>query len=492
MEVLDKIRWGVFFCLIGLLIFFSNFSVLPVDFMDEKRIIEAAFLFVGPALSILFYFNYQLGINSKIIFLSGAVFIILLWVSSILAPLPQWAFLQVGWYILLALLVLMFAHLYQQHSRRYIKFFIGGLFVLAGLYLGHVLAFTIISYFRENWPLWPNRARMSVIMNGQQLVPQGFLNFSNERFFNHIQTWTLPLLVLGTLYYKRRLIVGIRYVMYAIIAGWWMLVFASDARGTFIASFASLFFIIFLYRQKVKEIAKIYIFTALAGLVAYFLLFWLPRLGNGETLIRYSHAGRLRTWKYTLHQIAAHPYFGVGPMNFSYIKFNPPSSTPHDIILQSAVEWGIPAVVILAGLVIWAFIAFIHQKNPRPKRKTLIKIMLVASLSAGLIHSMVSGIFNTPFSQLLFCLILGWAVGYYFNQKNMRLFIKRRRLTARVWIIGLMLIGNLIFVSQKVGRDASILNKRKKEYLQTIKNKKLGRRIYYPRFWLQGKIGLEN
>ncbi|MDX1532033.1 MAG: O-antigen ligase family protein, partial [Rhodothermales bacterium] len=71
----------------------------------------------------------------------------------------------------------------------------------------------------------------------------------------------------------------------------------------------------------------------------------LERAGTGST-------GRLEMWAAALRMIGHNPWFGVGPMHFAYYP-NPHANSPHNIALQIAAEWGLPAALLGLGLLGW-------------------------------------------------------------------------------------------------------------------------------------------
>lgn len=492
MKKVEILGWSIFSLALCTIVLLANFSVLPTFLYDEKRIFQALLLVSTSLLFVGFIFKYKVaGVGNTIVLLSAGL-LFLLCLSSIRAPLPQWAFLQAGWYVLLVQFTFIGAYLYRQNKQRYIKWVIGALFLLAGIYVAHVLANTFSGFLQEGWPAWPNTANLSIMVDGEQIIPQGFLGFSNKRFLNHLQTWSLPLLVLGVLYYKDKLIPGLRYIMLGIISGWWMLVFASDARGTVVASAVSLIVIGYLYRGKAKEFIVTTLGVAAIGLAAYYLLFLLPGQGAQEIAIRTDSSGRIAAWIYTLKLIAAHPFFGLGPMHYSHISVGVNQAHPHNFMLQTIAEWGIPAVILLAVLSFKGYFKFIKIKiNHSIKKYFPVQVALVASLTAGIAHSMVSGIFNTPLSQLMACIILGWAVGHYFEHSKKQLFTQRKKISWPVWVVGFFLIVNTIFVAQKVAGDVSTLDKRNEHYIEQQREQENGKIHLSPRFWQQGKIGVE-
>ena len=464
----------------------ANFSIFEFNFFDQKKIVQSAVLLITSLFFLTFLFRYKMsGLKDPIWWSFGIFFLILLIISSVLAPLPEWAFLQVGWYLLLGQLLFLNAYLYSENKDRYVHLVLWAVIALCVLYCLRVYTDHLTSLLNENWSTWPHQSNVLMKYHGEILNPNAYLGFLNIRFFNHIQTWSLPILVLGYCYFRDRMIPGLRYLLLFFISSWWMLVFAADARGTMVASFVSLLFVGVLFKKKSLRFVKPYLMTAGAGLILYVILFLLLTPDAKEILTRFTGGSRWEAWQFSFQKIMEYPWLGLGPMHFSYEGFAPPLSTPHNLILQSATEWGIPAVLIAIGLSIWALYAFIRQSARLAKEKeyqiTITRIALIASISAALVHSTVSGIFNSQLSQLLFTIIGGWMLGDYFLRSERVLFVPRTKKTVALGVLLLLLFVNSAFVGYKVFSEVPHLEERKAKFFRRYQTLKL-----FPRFWSQG------
>jgi len=274
------------------------------------------------------------------------------------------------------------------------------------------------------------------------------------------------------------------------MSSWWMLVFAADARGTMLASLISLFCVILLYRKDSKNFSKIYGSTLITGLLFYVSLFIGLGTGGKEILTRFGDTGRLNVWLFGWEKITENLFFGLGPMHFSYAGINAPWSTPHNLIIQSAAEWGIPATVIAVGLLLLGIFKFTVQsqvgRSKGDSHSINLRISLIAAIIAVLIHSMFSGILNTPLSQLLFTIIGGLILGEYFLKSGKPLFELRQTKSVYIYLLIIICSVNVVFVSSKVCYDIPRIGERKSIFSQTYQTNKL-----YPRFWNQGIIGVE-
>lgn len=483
----NKQVWIPFYILLIIIIFEPAFSISNLSFFNEKRIVQSAILIISSLFFFYLIYNYQIS-NFPIYVWIISFFVIVLWIlSSFLSPLPSWAFLQTGWYLLIFQLLFLFTFLHQKNKEKFINLFLIALIATSAIYLTRIYADYITGFFNENWTTWPNQNRIEYRRNGVLLNPNAYLGFNHVRFFNHIQTWTLPLLVFAYQYFRDKLIPGLRFLLLFFISSWWMLVFAADARGTTLASLISLIFVVSLFRKQSLEFTKTYLTTAFTGLTFYFVLFLLPKSDAQEILTRFGSSGRIDVWFFTLDLIWQNPLLGLGPMHFSYMGINPPWSTPHNFILQSAVEWGIPATILFITLIATGFYKFINQSLESNKREdnTFIntRIALTASFSAALVHSMFSGIFNSQISQLLLAVIGGWVVGEYYLELGKQMFVSRVNKSVFLVLILLALGFNSLFVGYRVVTDLPDLSQRSEYFFARYNKFK-----FYPRFWHQGMI----
>ena len=151
-----------------------------------------------------------------------------------------------------------------------------------------------------------------------------------------------------------------------------------------------------------------FLFTSLgAGAFVYFLLIFAPSqifgwLGIELHLKDGSLSGREVLWAASVEQIKAQPWLGMGPMGFAALHIGL-GAHPHNIALQIAAEWGVPAAFLLGGLMLlglWRFACMLRMQPPDAPQ-TLIGAGLFLALTASLVQSLVDGVFVMPISQLL-------------------------------------------------------------------------------------------
>ncbi|GAB3427368.1 O-antigen ligase family protein [Massilia solisilvae] len=250
--------------------------------------------------------------------------------------------------------------------------------------------------------------------------------FSNIRFFNHVQTSTLPLLVLLCSLTPRAS--RLRWLWLAVTAYWWMALYATTARGTLAGMAAACAAAAFLLRGAALPYLRQVGLTAMLGVVGYVvLLVIVPALLGAQGIGAFTFAvertvtdpasGRLPLWHQAVTLILQHPLLGVGPMHFAH--FGRPvhqGAHPHDWLLQIASEWGLPALVCLLAaiaIVLRALVRAARQVDAHDRNNRAVAAALLVGAVAILVDGTVSGIIVMPQSQLGIALYLACATGWY-------------------------------------------------------------------------------
>jgi O-antigen ligase len=182
--------------------------------------------------------------------------------------------------------------------------------------------------------------------------------------------------------------------------------------------------VLILFGSAARPWLKTHVLLAAAGMLAFVLLFVLvpglgdagadggARTGLSRDLTSASH--RLRLWSDSLALIRGAPLLGIGPMHFVCEQVHRPrfGGSPHNIVLQIATEWGLPAAILFLFLAVWAAIGWTRWARGEARRghDPAILVGLSASLYAAAAHSMVSSLFNTPMSQMMLVVLAGWTL----------------------------------------------------------------------------------
>jgi O-antigen ligase len=250
-------------------------------------------------------------------------------------------------------------------------------------------------------------------------------NFSNYRFFNHVQTVTLPLLVLLFMLTPRAS--RLRWVWFALAAFWWAMLGVTAARGTVFGLLAGCAGILVLRRGQCRRFVQWMALTALAGAALYLVLFMLvPTLaGMGafgefssvvERTVADPASGRERLWRRAFELIAAQPWLGVGPLHFAHHAADVHiGAHPHNWALQFAVEWGLPALFLLVAAIGCGARGLLRAGRRIAAGDEPNQLMFAAFAATGLAilaDGLLSGLIVMPQSQLVIVVYLGCAIGW--------------------------------------------------------------------------------
>lgn len=481
---------GILGILIILLPSFSPFTEIPYN---SKRIFQVGFLFIVCVQTVFFTrffdklsYEWHL-VNIKIKFV---IYVILLFgmISAFISSYPVFAFLEIGIYVLLIIFILTVAFLFKSHQKLFIKTFGVILSLMIMLYFIRFSINYIYNFLYPSWPIWPNIQLVQIFYNGEPYYPEPFLGFSQPRFLNHIQTWTLPLLVLMIVKVPREYW-AYRSLLIFFTSFWWMLVFASDARGTMLSSVFSLILVFLLFKNRIKDWIKGYLTTSAVGLVSYLFFFKLILPDGGMTILsRSGDSGRFKLWNYAFDLFRENPILGAGPMHYADISNGFNLAHPHNFYLQILSEWGTIVFILSTVLFIYVLSKWLRKcrRSILEREDLAIQGALTASMLAGLMHSFLSGLLHTPLSQIIAAVVFGCAIGFY--QLKFTNFKKDKI----EFNFSLSLINKAIlfcialFVLVGTINTYKNLSDSKKTYINNYDYSR-----FSPRYWDHGNIGLD-
>lgn len=441
---------------------------------DEKRILEIGLL-LSTACFILFSkqtATLQLqSLYSLPPIALWILFIILLLggLSSVLAPSPPDALLELSLLSLLFSFTISLSQITKDHLSITLIIFLGA--ILIGVLFYEITFFSgYIGTFIQSFPF------DAYIL---------FANFSNVRFLNQFQVWTLPLIVLPLILYREKL--NPRLFMFILLLGivWWVIVFASRGRGIQLAILAASCLTLMIFRKDAWPLLKWLGISAFLGLISYLLLFvYIPE--SGQEIILHgimNDSARIELWSSALTMIQENPLLGVGPQHFAYYQ-QTIANHPHNSLLQIAAEWGIPVAILIISLLVWGAISWRRKfydsdSEIRSSEKKHVWIALFCSATAGLAYSMVSGVIVMPLSQIMFAAVIGMMLGLYRKPKPDSIPSPKISLL----VIRLALASLLIYVPVKLAPD---IITRLEMPGPPYNSGHIG--TYQPRFWQEGDI----
>ncbi len=241
-----------------------------------------------------------------------------------------------------------------------------------------------------------------------------FPGFANVRYFSDYQSFMLLLLPTalyrctekGPLRAAGALLVGL-YFSLAIIVGSRSVIAAHLLLHAVLLGLFGRRHLPFLLTQMKFWLLGILIFIALTVLVPLLLAGGSEASAGGD-LARLDSSKRDVLWQIGWEVMQTHPLLGIGPMHYANIP-NPIASHPHNLVIQFASEWGIPATLILIGLAfghLRARVADIAAASPEIFGG--VPLAMLCATIALLLQSLVAGTFNYPVSQVLGLLCLAY------------------------------------------------------------------------------------
>ncbi|MGY3570620.1 O-antigen ligase family protein [Vibrio paucivorans] len=229
------------------------------------------------------------------------------------------------------------------------------------------------------------------------------LSFINPRFINQVQIWILIPLMYLTLLAKRkqRHYRILQFISALNVAG----IIATDARGIAIAGISAVLIWAWLESNWRRQVMVLLIQSLIFGYILKLLLITpIPAyiLHGGEldwSSIRLDSPGRIQLW---LEALALSSFWGLG--GDAFVCLSERFGRPHNSALLVWVNWGFIPLVCYLALLLQCLITVWKT----PHRLTRVTGL---SLLAGFAYSLVSGVLDSPLSQLMAILSIAlfWA-----------------------------------------------------------------------------------
>lgn len=443
----------------------SKLFLSGYNLYDTKRILEIVLL-LGICLLLLFSHKQrefwltlfsQLTRQTKLLITGIIIFGA---ISSIVAPIPQDAFLSLSHVVLLFFFTLFIAVQRQHYGDSYDKILVLIIVLAVIIYEGEFIK-TIISYAV------------------QERIFYFHPNFENTRFLCQLQTWTLPLITLPILLARestptrRKLI----YLSTLLIAGiWWAIAIANGSKGSLFGQLIGWIGIAAIFRGRSRDWLLVQFYALLAGLFIFFV-FFVPELRyDNFSAFSQSLVSRMALWEEALQLIKDNPLLGAGPMHYAYFR-NPYAAHPHNSVLQIASEWGIPVLLMISLLAVTNFTTWVKQITANP-----VHLSLTASLLAAAFHSLISGVLTMPMSQIMMCLVIGWMYGI---RQPLQIAPDSSASSTAKWAFMFVLLLSIAGMAQGIFPEVFSLPEIEEAWLNSHERFE-GHAAYNPRFWFQG------
>jgi hypothetical protein len=342
-------------------------------------------------------------------------------------------------------------------------------------------------------------------------------HFSWPRFYNQVQSWTLPVVAALPILFPRKPLVWLLCLLS--LALHWYVVLATGGRGTAVAVTLAIVFAAALWPLARRQ----FLATHVTGLLCGALVYGLVVIGHGQfvdekpvvqapatssptiddqtvqpapgkasrlpvdesgsftsTLVgkrMSTSSGRTAMWRGSLRDTKAHPWLGIGPMNYACKGPVFRAAHPHSFPMQFVSEWGIPAFLLLlisSGFVAWRLVTALRANTGSNFHTSCLHVALATGLVAAAIHACLSGVLIMPASQVAGILVCGWLLGNLPISKPASVSGHFARALLPVGLIGSLLF--LWFAQEQI-----------RQHEQSLEQTPTMDRLI-PRLWQNGKV----
>ncbi|MBB1348932.1 O-antigen ligase [Pseudoalteromonas sp. SG45-6] len=372
---------------------FLTFTLIPLipivsyDYHNHQRIIQIAFLLITSLLVLTAFLGnkkptFKLSPNNK----SSVLYLIFIFSGCLSALMSMEQSFSLLYTFHISLLILTMYYVSTINDKKPVLFIIYALFIThTSLIL--ICLLNIIFTLSEQQPLNP------------YIIYSGFINI---RFFNQVQVFILPFLVL-LLKFK-----SIQRVVFIILFLNLLLIFIGQARGALLSFLAFSIFALTL-KTTLKKQVLIGLACFVLSSIAFYALDSLNK--GGAEILRTSTSGRIDLWFNTLSSLSLkHLFIGNGPGVFEMsLGSSAPFSHPHNSLIEILNEWGLIALICILTVVFTTFRkAITHLKQ---HKKDIITESLFYSFAIGITYSLFSGVHVMPVSQTLLFIMWGLLLG---------------------------------------------------------------------------------
>ncbi|MBB1401644.1 O-antigen ligase [Pseudoalteromonas sp. SG45-1] len=376
--------------LISLFFLCTLIPLIPItsyDYHNHQRIIQIAFLLITSLLVLTAFLGnkkptFKLSLNNK----SSVLYLIFIFSGCLSALMSMEQSFSLLYTLHISLLILTMYYVSTINDKRSILFIIYAL-LIAHTSLILICLLNIIFTLSEQQPLNP------------YIIYSGFINI---RFFNQVQVFILPFLVL-LLKFK-----SIQRIVFIILFLNLLLIFIGQARGALLSFLVFSIFALAL-KTTLKKQVLIGLVCFVFSCITFYVLDSLNR--GGAEILRTSTSGRIDLWFNTLSNLSLkHLFIGNGPGVFEMsLGSSAPFSHPHNSLIEILNEWGLIALICILTVVFTTFRkAITHLKQ---HKKDIITESLFYSFAIGITYSLFSGVHVMPVSQTLLFIMWGVLLG---------------------------------------------------------------------------------
>lgn len=237
------------------------------------------------------------------------------------------------------------------------------------------------------------------LVEGDPLQPTViYPSAENIRFFNQVQVFILPLLLLALKHPRFSPLIFVLFLANV------LLLCIGGARGAALV-LCILLCIGFIAVPVLRGHIWRALFASVLAVALYLILLWLDVDGLHD-ISRSGSSGRIEMWVEIISGLQWHHLlWGVGPANYTLFTPQFIFGHPHNSVLQWILEWGGIATIgaaMIVGRILYK--VFLHL---RAVPNDYITLGLLLAWSAALAYSLVDGVIVMPIAQTLFVAFAG-------------------------------------------------------------------------------------
>ncbi|MGQ4880016.1 O-antigen ligase family protein [Billgrantia sp. LNSP4103-1] len=306
--------------------------------------------------------------------------------------------------------------------------------------------------------------------------------FTNIRHFSDVAAGLMPLALLYVVCRSRPSLIA-AFLSFLPLSVWWYVLFITEGRAGILSLVLSTFIALVLFGRAAQWPVATLFSSALAGLAGWWFINPLRKSADGAIFLRNitSDSNRFDLWRTAIQYGLENFPLGIGPMQFAgdgRISY----AHAHNLILNTAAEWGIPLALMLLALIIYGCWKIYQRSRVIPEADKPVYACLVMAFVGVMVNVQFAGAHIFPLSSLVMVLAIGLVFGYRDSQQP-----PMQRPAGPVPIQATLLWAGMMLMM------AYLLYAGMELYWLSVDSRTLcmqeaGRPMLYPRFWTQGRL----
>lgn len=308
--------------------------------------------------------------------------------------------------------------------------------------------------------------------------------FANLRHFSDVAVGLMPLALLYIVSRPRPSMIA-AVLCFLPLSFWWYLLFLSEGRAGILSLVMAMVIALALFRQSAYWPVATLFGSALAGLAGWWFVNPLRRTVEGQEIVFHrdvtSDNNRFDLWRTAIEYSLENFPFGIGPMQFAgdgRISY----AHAHNIILNTAAEWGLPIAFMLLALILYGCWKIYRRSRVIPDQDKPVYACLVMAFVGVIVNVQFAGGHIFPLSSLVMALAIGLVFGFRDSQQP----APERPVgpvpiqATLVWAAMMLMMAYLLHAGMELywlSLDSRL-----------ICMQEAGRAYLYPRFWAQGRL----